>query len=133
MIKNWNPDKVKRDILNIVEQNAEPTGIYLQKSARARLYAVQDPAWGAGYRRKILARLITHEIERRPNEVVLRLGMLSNPALAGYVTVSGSRHMGFYIEMGSRKFPPHPYLRPTVFGNKQKIAKMLTAGLGKGR
>lgn len=131
LIKNWNTKKLKKRILDRLEQNAEVTGIFLQNSARARLYAVQYPEWGQRYRRKVLARMIVHEIERRPNEVVLTLGVLTNPLLVGYTKIPGdARYFGFYIEVGSRKFPAHPYLRPAIFNNGRKVVTMMTDGIG---
>lgn len=132
IIKGWNPKAFKQHILNRLEQNAEVTGIFLQNNARARLYAIREPEWGQAYRRKILARMIVHEIERRPNEVVLTLGALTNPGLVGYTKIPGdARYFGFYIEMGSRRFPAHPYLRPAVFNNGRQVAAMMTDGIGK--
>lgn len=131
MIKNWNTKKLKTHILDQLERNAEVTGYFLQRSARARLYAIQDPQWGQGYRRRILANLIVHEIERKNNGIVLTLGVLASPMLAGYKSLNDSRHFGFYIEMGSRRYAAQPYLRPTVFGNPKKITDMMTEGIGK--
>lgn len=132
MITKWNPRKLKRAITDQLERNAEPTGIFLQRQAKTRLMAIQNPEWGQAYRRKILARLIIHEIERLPNDngIILRLGVLADPGAVGY-KVGHSRHMGFYIETGSRRFAAQPYLRPAVFNNGRRVVDMLTDGIGK--
>jgi hypothetical protein len=36
-----------------------------------------------------------------------------------------SSHYGFYIEMGSSKFPAHPWLRPALLQNLQNIRRIL--------
>lgn len=118
--RNWDTAKFKRQLLDIVERNCEPTGTFLQRSSRARLYAITEPAWGHEYRR-LVARLINFEIERRPNEIVLNFGVQKT---------RDSRYHGLYIELGSREAPAHPFLRPAVFGNQKRIARILTAGIG---
>ena len=116
MIKNWNAAALRKDILDKVEQNAPAVGKFLENSAKGYLYNISDPEWGKNYRNKIVARLVASEVERLPNEVVIRIGVKTGP---------GGQHHGFYIEMGSSTAPPHPFIRPAGFNNMKRITKTL--------
>ncbi|NUM48734.1 MAG: hypothetical protein HUU38_28845 [Anaerolineales bacterium] len=113
----FNTIEFKRDVLDTIVSNASLAGEFLKRSARGHLYNVQEPEWGKNYRNKLVARLIDYEIERTPREVVLRIGVKRSS--------SGSHH-GYYIELGSRTAPAHPFLRPAVFGNGKKIVGLLS-------
>jgi len=117
----WNDKQFKQAVIDTLVGNAEIAGKFVESDARRRLLAVQDPDWGAGHR-KYVSRLITHTVERERNAVVIRVGLPP-----GKKTKSGgtTRHLGFYIEMGSRTAPAHPFLRPAVFENAAKIVKLL--------
>lgn len=118
MIKSWTPEQVKKEIMDTLEANGELAGSFVEADARRRLIAIKEPEWGAGYRRKIVAALLMHQVERKANEVVINVGV---------GRTSSSHHHGFYIELGSKTKPAQPYLRPAVFENAQKIVGLLIA------
>jgi hypothetical protein len=122
MTLKWNDKEFKTDLISTLVANGEIVGRFLEADARKRLLAVQSPDWGAGHRRYV-ARLITNEVEQERNAVVIRLGLPP-----GKKTKSGAstRHLGFYIELGSRTAPAHPFLRPAVFQNGAKIVALLS-------
>ncbi|MCJ7529800.1 MAG: hypothetical protein MUO64_02050 [Anaerolineales bacterium] len=114
---NWTPEKFKKQLIAELAQNAEITGKYIEVEARRRLLAINDPKWGAKYRSQVVARLLTYEVETKPKEVIIKVG----------VRASGSgRHHGFFIEFGSRTSGPHPFLRPAVLENAAKIVALLS-------
>lgn len=114
--KNWNPEKVKRMVKDRLLENGEDVGSYVEGDARRRLLAINDPEWGAGYRRYVVGRLLTHTVEEKANSVDISVGVAAS---------SDSKHHGFYIEVGSHSAPAHPFLRPAVFQNGRVIVRML--------
>lgn len=116
----WKPDAFKKALLAELVSNAEIVGKFVEEDARRRVLAIPEPAWGAGHR-KYVARLLTNVVEQERNAVVIKIGLPP-----GKKTKSGTtRHLGFYIEMGSKTAPAHPYLRPAVYQNAAKIVALL--------
>lgn len=116
-VKEWQPEKFKAAVVAELEKNAGEAGQFVVDNARQRLQAIRDPEWGTGYRRNVVASLLRFEVERRPNEVIILVGVARSP---------DSRHHGFYIELGSSTAPAQPYLRPAVFQNAAKIVFLLS-------
>lgn len=118
MIK-WTPDAFKKQLMATIETNAEEAGAFVEADARRRLKTIEQPEWGAKYRRGKLAALMSHEVERKHNGVELRVGLKAT---------GDSKHHGFYIETGSKTAPAQPFLRPAVFQNGPVIVALLTGG-----
>jgi hypothetical protein len=116
MIKNWNTAKLKASVKARLMGNGRGVGTYVERDARRRLLAITEPEWGAGYRRHVVGNLLTHTVEEKPNEVVIAVGVAASPK---------GKHHGFYIEIGSREAPAHPFLRPAVFENGRVIVGLL--------
>lgn len=113
----WKADELTKKLLGDLSSNAEIVGKFLETDARRRLLAINDPKWGAKYRSQVVARLLAYEVETKPREVIIKVG----------VRTSGSeRHHGFFIEFGSRTAPAHPFLRPAVLENAAKIVALLS-------
>jgi hypothetical protein len=117
----WTPDKFRKELLAAVADNAEAVGIFVEVKARNNLLAVKDPAWGAKYRSQIVARLLTHEVEVSSREVTIRIGT----KISSEFKSKDYKHYGFYVEIGTRRFPAHPWLRPSIFSNGREIVRML--------
>ena len=112
----WTPSEFKKKLISELAENGEIVGKFVENDARRRLLAIKDPEWGAAYRSKLVARLISYEVIIKPKEVVINVGVRPS---------SSSRRHGFYIEIGTKKWPAHPFLRPAVFMNRQKIINLL--------
>lgn len=113
---NWNDSKFKKALAAHLMKNAEIVGEFLEQDARKRLLAITTPEWGRGYREQIVSRLLTNKVVQEKNQIVILLGVKKS---------KDGRHHGFYIELGSSTAPAHPFLRPAVFGNAQKILALL--------
>ena len=113
----WKPEVPKKQLIADLVENGEIVGKFVETEARRRLLAISDPKWGEAYRSKLVARLLTYEVETSPKAVTINVGVRTSS--------SGSHH-GFYIEMGSRTAPAHPFLRPAVFQNAAKIVALLS-------
>jgi hypothetical protein len=113
----WNPAELKKNLIADLVENGEIVGKFVETDARQRLLAIDEPKWGAAYRSKLVARLLSYEVEAKTNEVVINEGVRPS---------STSRRHGFYIEIGTKKWPAHPFLRPAVFMNADKIVKLLS-------
>lgn len=119
---NWTPENVRKEVVKNLASNGGIVGKFVEGEAKRRLLAINDPAWGAGYRKMIADYLLTSEVEVLPNEVVIRVGTkVSGVSKKG----TGGRHHGFYIELGSKTAAAHPFLRPAVFENGKKIVGLL--------
>jgi len=115
-ITSWRPQAVREAAVAELESNGAIVGKFVETEARRRLYAISDPEWGEKYRRLIVGRLLTFVVKREPKAVVITVGVAGGPK---------GRHHGFWIEIGTRKQPAHPYLRPAVFDNAREIVALL--------
>lgn len=121
-IKHWKPLEVRQAVIRDLARNGEIVGKFVETEARRRLLAIKEPKWGEGYRRLVVAKLLTYVVEKEPKAVVITVGVRF-----GY---KGSHH-GFWIEVGTRwtkdkpGHAPHPFLRPAVFENQREIVKLL--------
>lgn len=117
----WKSDTLKKALLADLTANADIVGEFVESEARRRVLAIPEPAWGAGHR-KYISRLLTNVVEQERNAVVIRVGLPP-----GKKTKTGTtRHLGFYIEFGSKTAPAHPYLRPAVYENAANIVALLS-------
>jgi len=112
----WDPSEFKKKLISDLAENGEIVGKFVENDARQRLLAIKDPKWGEAYRSKLVARLLSYEVIINSNEVVINVGVRPS---------STSRRHGFYIEIGTKKWPAHPFLRPAVFMNAAKIVALL--------
>lgn len=121
VIREWTPEAVKKMARDIVADNAELTGKFLEVEAAARLDAIKEPSDKRflGYRWFLKRHLLTSTVKVRDNSVTVTVGMRRQAK-------KGGDHHGFYIETGSAVAPANPYLRPAVFGNARDIVNLLT-------
>lgn len=115
--RDWDPAGVKKVLMGGLERNMEVACKWVEGRARANLHAISDPKWGYGYRQKVLSRRLTYVVRSRPNVVEGRVGIKRGKHRV--------YHGAYYIEIGTRKFPPHPWLRPAVFGSGREIVRIL--------
>jgi hypothetical protein len=115
--KDWNPQRVKAAIAKNAAQNLEIACKFVETQARANLVSIADPKSGRGYRQKVLAPRIAFEIVMGRDFVEGRVG-ISRGTRQEY-------HGAYYIEVGTRKIPAHPWLRPAVFNNAREIVQLL--------
>jgi hypothetical protein len=114
VILHWYPEAFKRELLKQVANNGEYVGQFVKSEAQQNLRAITDPDWGRQYRGYV-ASLMAYTIEIKPREVVITVG----------VRIGYTRWHGFYIEMGTHRRAEHPFLRPAVFDNRQRIAALI--------
>jgi hypothetical protein len=115
-IRNWNPRAVKDAAIAELMANGEIVGKFVESDARRRLYAIEEPEWGENYRRLIVGRRLTFVVKREPKAIVITVGVRAGEK---------GQYYGFYIEVGSKTSPAHPYLRPAVFNNAREILALL--------
>lgn len=117
-ITKWTPDKVKEDVTkHQLIPNGEIVGKFVESDAKRRLLDIRDPEWGKNYRQMVVARLLMFTVEEANNGVKI---------LVGVAKAKSGKYHGYYIELGSKSAPPHPFLRPAVFQNKRKILALLS-------
>lgn len=113
----WKAEDVRKAVVAELAENGEIVGKFVETEARRRLLAITDPKWGEKYRTQLVARLLTYEVEVLAKEVVINVGVRAT---------SKESHHGFYIELGSKTAPAHPFLRPAIFQNAAKIVALLS-------
>ena len=115
MIREWRQREVIEEIMVQVESSLEVAAKMVEVDARRRLLAIHDPEWGRGYRKLLaLFRLISF-VERDSKAVEASIGM----------TGRKEGWLGFYIEVGSKTAPAHPWLRPALLTNLESILALL--------
>jgi len=114
----WDADAFKKQTISDLAANAELVGQFCEADARVRLNRIAEPEWGGKYRRGIVSGLLGHEVIVEKNVVTINVGVKP---------LAGNPHIGKYIELGSSRFGPHPFLRPAIFENVQKILALLGA------
>ncbi len=122
MSLKWNDKEFKKRLLANLVSNAEIVGKFVESDAKKRILSYQEPDWGEGHR-KYVSKSITHVVEQEERAVVIKVGL---PHGKRRKDGTPTRHLGFYIEFGSRTAPAHPYLRPAVFENGRQIVKLLS-------
>ena len=110
----WTPEEFKAEVVRRLEERSQVVGEFVRSDARERLGKIDDPDWGEAYR-NFVSGLLTFTIESNSREVKTTVGVKG-----GY-----TEWHGFYIEMGTSRQPPHPFLRPAVFSNLKQIASIL--------
>ena len=111
--RDWNPQGVKASVAEQVAKDMEVACKLVETQARANLMAISTPTSGWGYRRKVLAPRVKYEIEMGKDFVEGRVGILRGR--------HNEYHGAYYIEIGTRRYPAHPWLRPAVFNNAREI------------
>ena len=119
----WDPAAVKAAVKSQLVENGEIVGKFVENDARRRLDAITKPDNRKAVRwRALLSKwVLTNTVEEEQDAVVISVGMKRGPK-------SGGNTRGFYVEIGSKSAPAHPYLRPAVFQNMREIVKLLTGG-----
>jgi len=118
--KEWNPDQIMAATAQQVAKNMDIACKVVEEQARANLMAISSPASGRGYRQKVLARRVSHEVETGNDFVEGRVGIAKGK--------HQEYHGAYYIEIGTRKIPAHPWLRPAVFGLAREIVRIIAGG-----
>ena len=111
--RDWNPQGVKASVAEQVAKDMEVACKLVETQARANLMDISTPASGRGYRQKVLAPRVKYEIEMGKDFVEGRVGILRGR--------HNEYHGAYYIEIGTRRYPAHPWLRPAVFNNAREI------------
>lgn len=136
--KDWNPQRVKANIAAATAKNMEVACKVVETTARKNLMAISTPDWGRGYRQKVLAPRIIYEIEINASFVEGRVGIKRGKRSGGrkrdehgrFVSgeASDEYHGAYYIEIGSKRIPAHPWLRPALLNHARDIVRILEGG-----
>lgn len=111
----WKPEEFKQKVKSQLAENGQEVGSFVQGNARQRLNNISDPEWGKQYR-SLVASLIGFNVQELKNEVVVTVG----------VRPTYTKFHGYWIELGTSRRPSQPFLRPAIFDNKAKIARLFT-------
>ena len=98
--------------------NMEDAAKVVEIDARHRMLSISDPAFGTGYRRVLALYRLKSIVQRAGNVIEGSIGIPPGQKGGSY---------GFWIEVGSKTAPAHPWLRPALLTNLQTIKKLLGA------
>ena len=108
----WDAKRVTREIADEVEATLEVAGKVVEVDARRRMLAIREPERGRGYRRVLALYRLTSAVVRTSWEIAVEIGIPKGKKGGDY---------GFWIEVGSRTAPAHPWLRPALLTNLKGI------------
>jgi len=117
---DWNPRRVVAAVAAATARNMELACKVAELSGKANLRAISTPESGRAYRQKVLAPRVSFEVEVGTDFVEGRVGILKGR--------HDTYHGAYYIEIGTRRYPAHPWLRPAVFGNAREIVRIISGG-----
>ena len=115
----WDAKRVTREIADEVEATLEVAGKVVEVDARRRMLAIREPERGRGYRRVLALYRLTSAVVRTSWEIAAEIGIPKGEAGGDY---------GFWIEVGSRTAPAHPWLRPALLTNLKAILGLFGKG-----
>jgi hypothetical protein len=116
VIAKWQPGVVVEAVKEELVENMELACKVVEVDARRRLLAIQDPKFGRGYRRILAMFKLISFVEVGAKAVIGHIGIPKAEKGSDY---------GFWIEIGSKTAPAHPWLRPALLNNKREILKLL--------
>jgi len=115
-ITEWRAKELIDTIAAHVEENMEAATKVVEVDARHRMLSIREPEFGTGYRRVLALYRLKSIVKREGMDVVGKVGIPPGEKGGSY---------GYYIEVGSRTAPAHPWLRPALLTNLQTIIKLL--------
>lgn len=115
-VDQWRQKEVIEEIAEQVTADMEPVGKVVEMDARRRLLSIRDPEFGRGYRRVLAMFRLTSLVRRAGSTIEAMIGILQGDKGGDY---------GFWIEVGSKSAPAHPWLRPALLTNLKRIKEFL--------
>jgi hypothetical protein len=112
---DWKPQRVKASIADAVEENMKYACVFVQLRARANLMGIANPPEWRRYRQRFLGPLVDFEITKDGDDIIGRVGIRQKEEWRG----------GYFIEIGRKNLPAHPWLRPALFNNARDIVRIL--------
>lgn len=111
----WYGDKLKKEMRAKAVKNMTNACLFVEADIKKSLTGKSPSAPGdpPGKRTGTLGRSITHEVEKKPDRVVGRVGTNIIYAIP--------------LEFGTSTMLARPFMRPGLEKNKTKIAKILTS------
>ena len=88
----------------------------VETDARHRMLSIKEPEFGRGYRRVLALYRLKSIVKRDKKDIVALIGIPRGEKGGSY---------GYYIEIGSRTAPAHPWLRPALLTNIKTIIQLL--------
>lgn len=116
VIREWRQREVIEEITAQVESDLRVAAKVVEVDARRRLLAIHDPEWGRGYRKLLALFRLTSFVERSRDAVEAEVG----------IPKGKTGDVGFWIEVGSKSAPAHPWLRPALLTNLENILTLLS-------
>lgn len=124
-ITKWEPDKLKEAIKADMMERLQMAAEVVEGQARTNLTRVNEPAWGRKYRWHLAFDGLDVVTETEGGDLVASVGMKRTQTFEEETKTS--KHFGFYIEVGSRKWPARHWLRRAFYNNLRNIAAILGA------
>ena len=118
-IVRWNQREVVNAIASHVQENMEEAAKLVETDARHRFLRIREPEFGLKYRRYLALYRLTSVVGRDGNAVEAAIGITKGKKGGDY---------GFWIEVGSKTAPAHPWLRPALMTNLRDVMRIICGG-----
>ena len=118
-IAEWRQRQVVEEVKDFVATNMEAAAGVVEMDARRRLLAIVEPDFGRAYRRLLALGKLISQVVVEGDVVEGQIGIPTGDKGSDY---------GWWIEVGSKKWAAHPWLRPALMQNFKEILRLLTGG-----
>lgn len=125
-VVEWHPENVIDAVEAEVEAALRDGAELVKLDARRNLLRVREPEFGRRYRMRLaLYELTSVCVKRKGRLIAFWVGIPKRFVTGKKGTTEKAQSYGYYIEVGTRRFPAHPWLRPALINNKDAIKALL--------
>jgi len=117
-IKSYRKER-EREILDNLEKVMDKVGGIVEKQAAKNIY--EHAASTLWKHTGILENAVTHNVTSEGNSIVTEIGVGEGEHLNG----EKLNKIGKYLEFGTSRMPPYPWLYPAVESSKSQIIEAL--------
>ena len=116
-VKEWNQQKIL----------AEVSGRLLNGMDRACSFAAEQARAKARRRTGKMAELVDYEVVPVGDDVEGRIGS-NMGSVSGLGANTGEAFYWYFIELGTKRMPAYPFVRPAVYDNAEEIVRLIGEG-----
>jgi len=115
-VTQWKQAELIEAVKAQVTRGMEDAAKLVEVDARHRLLRIRQPDFGQGYRRVLALYRLKSSVKSEARAVEARIGIPPGEKGGDY---------GFFIEVGSRTAPAHPWLRPALLENLKDVLRLV--------
>jgi len=116
-VVEWRQRDVVEAVKAAVTDRLETAAKVVESDARHNLLRVREPEFGVAYRRVLALYRLTYVVKAMGQAIEAKIGIPKGEKGGDY---------GFWIEVGSKTAPAHPWLRPALVRNLKNVIGLLS-------